>query len=115
MLFELQAQGMDVGTLFEIFNVPLGAVCRENHSAALRLDLHHLHIRQQPKGPPDGFRRYVIFRRHQRPAINPAAFRKFTFGNALGNIQSNLQVLGGDNRFFHRISPSLNWNNDIIY
>ena len=75
----------------------LGAVGGEDHSAALGLDLHHLHVRQQPQGLADRLRGYPVLRRQHRPTVNPAALRQLTLGDAGSQIQSDLQILGRDN------------------
>ena len=95
---------MDVGALLKILDVPPGTVCGEHDRSALGLHLHHLHVRQQPQCPADGLRRDIVFRGHNGAAVNAAALRQLSLGNAGGQIQGDLQVLGENDGLFHQTS-----------
>ena len=97
---------MDVRILGEVLHIPPGVVGGEDHGPALGLYLHHLHVRQQPKGLADGLRRDVVLRGHYGPAVDPAALRQLALGDPGGQIQRNLQILGRDNCLPHKIHPS---------
>ena len=92
---------MNVRVLFKGFNVAPGVVGGENNRTALGLDLYHLHVRQQPQGPPDGLRGYAVLRCHDRSAVNTGALRQFSAGNAGGKVQCDLQILCGYHRMPH--------------
>ena len=102
-VLQLTAQRVDVRVLGEVVDVPPGAVGGEDHGPALGLYVHHLHIRQQPQGLADRLRGYPVLRRQHRPAVNPAALRQLALGDAGGQIQSDLQILGRDNCLPHGI------------